>query len=111
MLLRFTKTCKDKYTEQMYYLNSTHEFEEERGNEIVATGFAEIVEEPKKEPTEEKEQEAETNYEEALKAGKVVNLYDLKLEDIKKIARKEGVAVRGTKDEIIERIMKAHEND
>ena len=104
--LRFKMSCKDKYIEGLvYHRDCEYWFEDERADEVLATGYAFVVEEKQEEPKEI------DNLDEELEKGKMVNLHDLTVEELKKLAKEEGVSVRGTKDEIIERIMKAHDND
>lgn len=102
--LRFKMSCKDKYVEGLvYYRDCEYWFEDERADEVLATGYAFVVEEKQEKPKEI------DNLDEELEKGKMVNLHDLTVEELKKLAKEEGVSVRGTKSEIIERIMAKHE--
>lgn len=124
MKLRFLQTCQDKRNGKMYDLNKVYEFDEERGREILKTRYAVEVKEIEPEKDEKQvagveeetieenstvEEVEEETLDEKLDAGEMVNLHDLKLDELKKLAKEEGVAVRGTKEEIIERIMSNHE--
>lgn len=127
MKLRFLIECRDKYTGEIYKRNSVHDFEEKRANELLKTRYVEkaegvdaikdvnckAVEEAQKAIKEEKEKELKeiTNLEEALADGQMVNLNDLSFNEIRKLAKEEGVSTKGKKEEIIERIMAKHEND
>lgn len=44
MFIKFKDRCIDKYTGKMYRTNDIHEFDDERANEIIATGYAVAVE-------------------------------------------------------------------
>lgn len=118
MKLRFKTTCKDKYTGVKYERGKTYEFEETRGKEILRTGKAEIdksevviinsLPQHEPQPIEEKPKEevkVEKDLMTLLEEGVVVNLNDYKREEIIKLARKLKVATKGTKAEIIERIL------
>lgn len=69
MKLKFKHLCQDKYNGRYYKKGDIVEFEEERAKEILSNGygFADVIEEVKKEPTEvtfeepkeEKEEEKE----------------------------------------------------
>ena len=54
MKLKFKHLCQDKYNGRYYKKGDIVEFEEERAKEILSNGygFADIIEEVKKEPTE-----------------------------------------------------------
>lgn len=107
MKLKFKIEVRDKHTKEVYAQNSVHEFEEARALEILATGFAELVEEAE----EEGQQEEIDDLEKELEGGKIVNLHDLTLKELQKLAKEEEVSTRGTKDDIIERIMAKHESE
>lgn len=48
MKIKFTRECQDKYNGTFYKANSIYEFENERAEEILKTGYAEaMLEEPK----------------------------------------------------------------
>lgn len=114
MKLRFNQVCRDKHTGETYEKGKTYEFADERGKEILKSGYAEEVvvvqipkeptkqEPPKEEPTAPTEpQDLETK----LDSGMVVNLHELSKEELVKLAKKEGVSIRGNKDDIIERLL------
>lgn len=52
MFIKFKDRCIDKYTGNMYRTNDIHEFDDERANEIIATGYAVAVE-PEENNTDE----------------------------------------------------------
>lgn len=54
MKLKFKQLCQDKYNGRYYKKGDIVEFEEERAKEILSNGygFADVIEEVKKEPTE-----------------------------------------------------------
>lgn len=54
MKLKFKHLCQDKYNGKYYKKGDIVEFEEERAKEILSNGygFADVIEEVKKEPTE-----------------------------------------------------------
>lgn len=109
MKLRFKQECSDKYTNTLYEVGSVHEFEDERAKEILNTGYAELIEEKTTpiEPFDEepsKEEDTKT-VEERLDEGEVINLYELSRDELQKLAKEKGVAIRGTKEEIIERLL------
>ena len=54
MKLKFKHLCQDKYNGRYYKKGDIVEFEEERAKEILSNGygFADVIEEVKKEPTE-----------------------------------------------------------
>lgn len=102
--LRFKMSCKDKYIEGLVYCRDCeYWFEDERADEVLATGYAFVVD------TKQEESQEIDNLEEALEQGKMVNLHDLTVAELKKLAKEEGVSARGTKDEIVERIMAKQE--
>ena len=62
MKLKFLKPCNDKYNGTVYEVDKEYDFEEQRANEILATGYAEVVEakvEPKK--VEEKKEDKKSS--------------------------------------------------
>ena len=112
MKLRFRSQCRDKYNGELYEARKVYEFDEARGNEILLTGYAEKVQTIEEVNEEIKAKEAEEKVQEKVEAPQpqqeepaVINLYDLKKDDVIKIAKKVGVATRGTKEDIIERIL------
>ena len=75
MKLKFKHLCQDKYNGRYYKKGDIVEFEEERATEILSNGygFADVIEEVKKEPTEvtfeePKEEKEEVKEEEKEKA-------------------------------------------
>jgi hypothetical protein len=100
MKLKFNARVQDKYTKAIYEKDSVYEFEDERAMEILATGYADIVEEAKE----------IDNLDEALENGEMVDLNQLTLKELKKLAKEEGVSTSGSKSNIIERIMSKHED-
>ena len=54
MKLKFKHLCQDKYNGRYYKKGDIVEFEEERAKEILSNGYgyADVIEEVKKEPTE-----------------------------------------------------------
>lgn len=101
MKLKFNARVQDKYTKAIYEKDSVHEFEDKRAMEILSTGYADIVEEEAKEID---------NLDEALENGEMVDLNQLTLKELKKLAKEEGVSTSGSKSDIIERIMSKHED-
>lgn len=96
MKLLFNTTCKDKHTGTIYEAGKGYEFEDERANEILKSGLAEMVQEEQKEIDD---LEAE------LDKGKMVNLNELTINELKKLAKELNISASGKKDEIIERIL------
>ena len=45
MKIKFLNTCMDKHTYELYEKDMEKEFDEERALEIIATGYAEIIQE------------------------------------------------------------------
>lgn len=102
MKIKFTKECQDKNTSERYSVGQEKEFEDERALEIIEKGFAVEVEpnEPT-EPNEPQEQAQEITYDDQFVP---VKLDELSVEELRKCAKDLGVAVRGSKAEIIARI-------
>lgn len=48
MKIKFIKECQDKYNGTYYKANDIYEFEEKRANEILKSGYGEVVKEVKK---------------------------------------------------------------
>ena len=101
MKLQFNQTVKDKYTGDFYEPNTIYEFDDTRGEEILHTGFATRVEDHKgtkpiepfvEEPAEE-EPKPETK-----------DLHELSRDELIKLAKDKGVAIRGSKEDIINRL-------
>ena len=102
MKLRFRQECTDKNTNVLYKVGAIYEFEDERAKEILNSGYAEVVEEVKKvKATVEEPKDVETR----LNEGEIVDLYSLSKKELENLAKEQGVAVRGTKEEIIERLL------
>lgn len=97
MKIKFIKACKDKDTNELYHANQEKEFDDDRALEIIEKGFAvEVLEEHEKIEYEPPQVE-------------LVKLSDLKVEDLREICKANGLTIRGTKEEIIERILKYQE--
>ena len=94
MKIEFTRECMDKTTHERYHIGEVREFSSERALEICGVGFALIVED---EPAKEVAQEA-TN-EEPLK------LSEMKKAELVELAKEHGVSTKGTKEEIIQRVL------
>ncbi len=135
MKIKFTAPCKDKNTGESYRKGMIKEFSDERASEIIATGYAKEyisvantvdidadIESAKAEKPVETVETVETadNFKEELEAAtdelaetventgvELVNIFDMTLEELKKCAKDIGVSVRGTKKDIIDRIMAA----
>lgn len=88
MKLQFNQTVTDKYTGEFYEPNTVYEFDDTRGEEILHTGFATRVEEL----TEEKPKPDTTD------------LHELPRDELIKLAKAKGVAIRGSKEDIINRL-------
>lgn len=69
MKLKFKQLCQDKYNGRYYKKGDIVEFEEERAKEILSNGygFADVIEEVKKEPTEVTFEEPKEEKEEEVK--------------------------------------------
>ena len=121
MKLRFRQTVQDKNDGTMYAYNSVHEFDDARAKEILAKGVAvrvcepinmakeEIAEESKPANPAEETVPSDLAEEAPQEPREIKLLEDMTLEELKEIAKQEGLAVRGTKAELVERIEKAHE--
>lgn len=97
MKLKFRCECRDKYTEAVYQPGMVYDFPDDRGQEIINTGYARMVldepEEPQPQPVEE---QPDIN---------VQYMPDMSIKELRALAKEVGVSVRGTKAEIIERIL------
>lgn len=113
MKLRFKEKCKDKYTGTMYEKGETYEFEDERGQDIIKTGRAELVLDIRSEGTGVSQEDVKevTDLEVELDKGEMVNLQNVSKEELIKLAKKMHVSIRGSKEDIIERIMAASETE
>lgn len=132
MKIKFTAPCVDKNTGDNYRKGMIKEFPDERAKEIIATGYAretvetvETVDIDADIESAKAEKPVETvetvdNFKEELEAAtdelaetventgvELVNIFDMTLEELKKCAKDIGVSVRGTKKEIIDRILEA----
>lgn len=95
MKLRFHCECRDKYTDAVYQRGMVYDFPDERGQEIINTGYARmVIEEPDEPQPAVEQQEIKVQY-----------MHDMSLKELRALAKEVGVATRGTKDEIIERIL------
>lgn len=99
MKLRFKQECTDKNTNVLYQVGVIYEFDDERAKEILNTGYAEVVEEIKKVDDTPKD------VEERLNDGEIVDLYSLSKDELIKLAKEQGVSIRGSKEDIIERLL------
>lgn len=99
MKLRFKQECTDKNTNVLYQVGVIYEFDDERAKEILNTGYAEVVEEIKKVTDTPKD------VEERLNEGEIVDLYSLSKDELVKLAKEQGVSIRGSKEDIIERLL------
>lgn len=120
MKIKFTRHCMDKFTNENYNQGMIKEFDDERALEIINSGYAvkyqdnnDVVDVRDKLDDETKE-ETETDDETETKEDDTpelepVELHELTMNDLKEIAKELGVAIRGSKDEIIARIEKKQE--
>lgn len=99
MKLRFKQECTDKNTNVLYQVGVIYEFDDERAKEILNTGYAEVVEEIKKVTDTPKD------VEERLNDGEIVDLFSLSKDELVKLAKEQGVPVRSSKEDIIERLL------
>lgn len=96
MKLQFNQTVKDKYTGEVYEPNTIYEFDDTRGEEILHTGFATRVEEHKgTKPIEPFVEEPKPD---------TTDLHELSRDELIKLAKAKGVAIRGSKEDIINRL-------
>lgn len=129
MKIKFTAPCKDKNTGENYRKGMVKEFSDDRASEIIATGYAKEyistvnsvdIDADIEKAKAAKPVETVDNFKEELEAAtdeltetventgvELVNIFDMTLEELKKCAKDVGVSVRGTKKEIIDRIMEA----
>lgn len=108
MKLRFNEICKDKYTKELYLTDKIYEFDNERAKEILASGKAERIHSINEVNKVIKEAKQEKHIEEQQKKEeetKLVDMYKLRKNELIEIAKQVGVSIRGTKEEIIERIL------
>lgn len=87
MKLIFNALCQDRYTFRMYAVGDVVEFEDSRAKEILKSGYADIF-----------KGEKQNN-------DNTVDLSNLSKQELVNLAKEYGVAVRGSKEEIIERIL------
>lgn len=117
MKLQFTQTVQDKNTSEYYKPNTTYEFDDARAKEILSTGYAVVVEElkgtkpiePFVDDTQEEIPKSEENVtktlDERLNDGEMIDLYTLSREELQHLAKEKGVAIRGSKNDFIERLL------
>ena len=117
MKLQFTQTVQDKNTGEYYKPNTTYEFDDARAKEILSTGYAVVVEElkgtkpiePFVDDTKEEIPKTEGNVtktvDERLNDGEMMDLYSLTRDELQHLAKEKGVAIRGSKEDIIKRLL------
>lgn len=114
--LRFTNVCKDKYTKERYAKGAIHEFEDARADEIVATGYAKVIEviqeneenvqEPKEEIQEVEDlSDVDMTIDDVEFEDEPVKLSELTKEELVALAKEHGVSTRGNKADIINRLL------
>lgn len=130
MKIKFLKRCQDKYDNNVkYHAGEVHEFKEERAKEIIATGYARALDSQEEKQIDVFEHQKELEQQENVENEEIdqeqqedveqqppletvlepVKLSDLKKEELVELAKENGVSIRGTKEEIIERLMKLQE--
>lgn len=110
MKLQFNQTVRDKNTGAYYEPNTFYEFDDDRAKEILATGYAKAVEEVKARPLETTVEESvkgtdNKTVDERLNDGEMINLYELTRDELQKLAKEKGVAIRGSKEDIVNRLL------
>ena len=123
MKLQFKQKVQDKNTGEYYKPNTSYEFDDVRANEILSTGYAVVVEEKGTKPIEpfvedSKEEIPKTEenitstvenvtktVDERLNDGEVIDLYSLTRDELQHLAKEKGVAIRGSKEDIIKRLL------
>lgn len=107
--LIFKKHCQDKNTGRYYDAGETFEFEDERADEILATGLAEesvnVLDHAAKMHEENTVAPANEGETEKKPTPSMVNLNELSKKELIEIAKENNVATRGTKEDIIARLM------
>lgn len=122
--LKFIWDCMDKHTRKNYDKGSIHEFDDVRADEIVATGYAEVIEAIEELPQEEVEVVEEATEEEIEVSEDDVTIDDISFEDEEEVvedgvvklselskpqlielAKECRVSTRGTKEDIIQRLL------
>ena len=98
MFIKFKDRCIDKYTGKMYRTNDIHEFDDERANEIIATGYAVVVEKKEK-PQIEVETPEEKNTDEAMEYLKAK-----KKSELVEMCKNLNIPSTGNKGELIKRL-------
>lgn len=98
MFIKFKDRCIDKYTGKMYRTNDIHEFDDERANEIIATGYAGAVETEEK-PQIEVETLEENNTDEAMEC-----LTSKKKSELVEMCKNLNIPSTGSKAELIIRL-------
>lgn len=84
MKIKFIRRCMDKHTLELYQEDMAKEFDDARALEIIQTGYAKEVEETKEEP---------------------LKLSEMTKKELVELAKENGVAHSGTKEEIIQRLL------
>lgn len=103
MKIIFKQECRDKNNGAMYKVGEVHVFEDERAKEILKSGYADLVEEVK-ETKNDVAQEKKT-LQERLDNGEIIELNSLTKSELVNLAKEQGVSVRGSKEDIIERLL------
>lgn len=110
--IKFIYNCMDKYTRVNYNAGDIHEFEDARADEIVATGYAKVitefatkVQEAEELADETVEEMVESTEETVEDEEKPLKLSELSKEELVALAKEYGVATRGTKADIIKRLL------
>lgn len=98
MFIKFKDRCIDKYTGKMYRTNDIHEFDDERANEIISTGYAVAVE-PEEKPQIEVETPEENNTDEAMEC-----LTAKKKSELVEMCKNLNIPSTGSKAELIIRL-------
>ena len=108
MKLRFNEVCRDKYTNELYEFDSIYEFEEERALEIIASGKAELVHsisEVQNAVEQAMQEQLKEDEKKKQEESRMINMFSLSKKELIELAKEVDVSIRGTKEEIIERIL------
>ena len=117
MKLQFNQTVQDKNTGEYYKPNTSYEFDDARAKEILSTGYAVVIEELKgtkpiepfvddtKEEIPKTEEKISKTIDERLNDGEMIDLYSLTRDELQHLAKEKGVAIRGSKEDIIKRLL------
>lgn len=100
MRLLFNTTCTDRYTGTTYEYGKAYDFDTTRANQILESGYAVAIEGVKKiekidEPVVEEKRRDDLE---------MLNLEDMTVTELRKLAKDMGVSVKGSKKEIIEKL-------